>query len=155
MLIYISVLVIILLAVIGAILSFMGSYRKIAMLRLLDHSAIESFERITRDARYAKSVDTANSVLSTNPGVLTLIAQQGAVSTTTKFYVQNNLLKVDVNGAYVGPLTTSGVSVASLIFYKFTSAYSTAIKIDMALQVTFGGQTLLKNYHTSVVLRGR
>ena len=105
MVIYVSLLTIIFIVAINMLLSFSQSYRTLSALRLAEHSAVDSLERISRDIRLASSVDSGNSTLGTSPGVLTLIATSNGVSTTTKFYVQNGVLKVDVPSEAIMKLT--------------------------------------------------
>jgi type II secretory pathway pseudopilin PulG len=154
MLIYIAVLVIIFLAVVSTVLSFTTSYRTLAAMRIVERSAMDAMERMTRDIRAASSVDTVNSTLDANPGVLVLVASEGGVSTTTRFYIDTNAVKVDVNGTYVGPLTTENVAINNLTFTLSTTTRSTAVKIDMTLQGTSGTAVQTKSYHTTVILKG-
>src|SRR5947207_2763724 len=100
MLVYISILSIVSLLVIHTILSFAKSYRELGVLRVVEHSGMDSMERMTREIRAATSITAANSTLGASPGVLILVSTVGGISTTTKFYVQNGTLKVDVNGVY-------------------------------------------------------
>lgn len=154
MVIYVSLLTIIFVASINMLLSFSQSYRTLSALRVAEHSGVDSMERMTRDIRSATSVDSGNSTLGISPGVLTLTATSNGVSTTTKFYVQNGVLKVDVNGAYFGPLTLSSASTTSLIFRLISNGNSDAVRIDMTVLGTVGNITKSKNYHSTIVLQG-
>src|SRR4051812_39663825 len=98
MLIYIAILTIIFLMIVETIIGFSSSYRTLGAQRIIEHSAMESLERLTRDIRGATSVDVLNSTLGTSPGVLKLTTTYNNVSTTTRFYVDIDTLKVDVNG---------------------------------------------------------
>lgn len=154
MVIYLAILSVVSLIVINTILSFSQSYGNLRALRLLDHSASSALERMTRDIRSATSVDTANSALGVSPGVLTLLTSASA--TTTKFYVLNNILQVDVNNASSGPLTVSKSSITNLTFTKLSNGTTTAVKIDMTVSATDGTVSKSKNYHsTVVVLKGK
>jgi prepilin-type N-terminal cleavage/methylation domain-containing protein len=155
MIIYVSILAIISVVVVNTILSFTGSYRDLRALRALDHASIGAMERMTRDIRASSSVTTAQSTLGSSPGALTLVATSGGVSTTTKFYIQNGVLRVDVNSVYSGPLTLSSTTVTSLIFNTLTSTVSTGVKVDMTIQSTDGIATRTKTYHSTVILRGQ
>src|SRR5438128_2713217 len=105
MVIYVALMSVISFLIINTVLSFTKSYREVVALRIVDSGAIDSMERMTRDIRGGAIIDTRNSTLGTNPGILTLTTTTGGVSTTTKFYIQNGSLKIDVNGTYIGPLT--------------------------------------------------
>lgn len=154
MIIYVSLLVVIFLIVVNTILSFTGSYQSLRAMRVLDHSSVSAMERMTRDIRSATIVDTGNSTLGSNPGVLTLTTTLGSVSTTTKFYLQSGVVKVDVNGVYSGPLTLADTSVTNLVFTKLTSSISSAVKIDLTISATVGTTTKTRKYHSTVILRG-
>jgi prepilin-type N-terminal cleavage/methylation domain-containing protein len=154
MLIYLAILTVVFVVIVNTILSFTGSYRTLSAYRIVEHSAISSFERMTRDIRGATNINAAQSTFDTNPGVLSLTSTIGSVSTTTRFYVDNNTLKVDVNGVYIGPLTTSNVAVTNLTFSRLIGSTTEAVKIDMTLQGTSGPATTSNNYHVTVVVKG-
>lgn len=154
MIIYVSILSIITVSITTTLLSFVASYRDIKALRIVDNSAVDSLERMTRDIRGATIVDDANSTLGSSPGVLTVVTGTGGNSTTTKFYLQSNVIKVDVNGVYSGPITLSGATVSNLTFYKIDNGLSKAVKIDMTVTDTIGTATETKSYHSTVILKG-
>lgn len=148
MLIYVAILAVMLLLIINTMLSFTGSYRPVAALRLADRSAVSSFDRATREIRLA----TAASVDASNATLNAITLTQGA--TTTRIYVDNGVVKVDVNSVYSGPLTLSGASVTGLTFVLLDSGSSKAVKMDMTVQGTSGQTIVTKNFHTTIVLKG-
>jgi type II secretory pathway pseudopilin PulG len=148
MVLYMTLLAVIFLVVINTTLSFKSSYRELGALRLTEHSGIDSMERMTRDIRAASTADTSVS------GELTLTATANGNSTTTRFYLQSSVLKVDVNGTYSGPLSVASASVTSLTFNKITNTNSTAVKVDLTIQGTDGPATSTKSYHSTIVLKG-
>lgn len=154
MVIYVSLLTVIFVLSVNMLLSFSNSYRTLSALRVAEHSALDAMERISRDIHSATSVDSGNSTLGTSPGVLTLITTSNSVSTTTKFYIQNGVLKVDVNGVYFGPLTLISASTTSLTFGLLSNTGGNAVKVDMTVEATIGTVTKSKTYHTTVILRG-
>ena len=154
MLVYISIMTIIFTVIVTTILSFTTSYHRLAALRLLDHSATDALERMTRDIRNSTSIDAINSTFGSSNGVLSLIATQNAVSTTTKFYLASSVLKVNVNSVLIGPLTTTNVVVTSLAFTSLLSTNTSAVKVDMTLAATDGPLTVTKLYHTTIILKG-
>jgi len=151
--VYVSILAIFFITIVNSLLAFSKPYRELTMLRIIERSGLESMEKISREIRGATSVDIVNSTLGTSPGVLTLISTAGGVSTTTKFYVDNGILKLDVNGTYYGPLTNATTTVTSLVFYRMTNTNSTAVKYDMTLEMTIGSTTKSKSYHSTVILK--
>ena len=155
LIIYISILTLIIVIIVNTTISFTTSYRRLIALRTVEHSAEDAMERMTRDIRGAKTVDNAKSTLGTSPGILTIISTISGVSTTTKFYLQNGILKLDINGTYFGPLSLSNASTTSLIFRDLSSGISHAIKIDMAVTATSGPITTTKTFHSTIILRGQ
>jgi type II secretory pathway pseudopilin PulG len=153
MIVYISVITVMFLAIVQTVLSFSQSYRDLVVLRSLDRSAMSILERMTRDIRNSNSINTGSSVFVTNPGILSLTQTLSGNSTTTRFYTDNGVMKIDVNAAYIGPLTMSKTSVTNLVFRQITGT-TTAIKIDLTLQATSGPITRTKPYHTTVILKG-
>ncbi len=153
MLIYVGILSITSLLIVNTVISFSRSYKDVVALRIVDNSAMDALERITRDIRGATSIDTGNSTFNSSPGVLTLVKTTNGVSTTTKYYIQNGIIKADVNGTYFGPVTLSSASVTSLIFRKIDSANSSAIKIDMTITGTSGQSSKTKNYYVTTVMK--
>jgi len=154
MVIYVAILSIVTVVIANTLVSFSRSYRDLLALRLVDHSGIDAMERMTRDIRFATSINLVGSTLGTSPGVLTIVRTTNSISTTTKFYIQNSILKTDVNGSYFGPLSSSGATVTNLVFSKIDNAISKAIKIDMTVSATVGTATKTKSYHSTVILKG-
>lgn len=150
---YIAILSLFFILIINAIISFTRPYRDIVALRFAETSGLDSMERITREIRAATSVDTGNSTLGSSPGVLTLISTYGGVSTTTKFYLDGGVLKLDVNGSYLGPLSSSKTSVTNLVFRKADNSRSSLIKVELTVSATVGTATKTKKYYSSTILK--
>ena len=155
LLIYVSLMAVIILVVVNTVISFTKTYKEVGALRAVEHSANDAMERMTRDIRAASTITNAYSTLGTSPGVLTIVATANTVSTTTKFYIQNNILKMDINGVYYGPLSLSNAQVTNLVFNDLNSGISHAVKIDMTIQATVGTITKTKTYHSTIILRGQ
>jgi hypothetical protein len=153
MLIYVGIICIISLVVVRMLVAFGGSYRVVVASRRVDYAAMNSLERMSRDIRASTSVNSATSVFGTSPGVLTLLSTINGLSTTTKYYIQDGILKLDVNGVYVGPLTSSNVLVTNLTFQLLDNGTSRAIKMNMTLQGVVGASTKSKTYHSTIVLK--
>lgn len=153
MVIYVALMSIISLLIVNTVLSFTKSYRNVSTLRAVESSALDTLERLSRDVRNATSINDGSSTFGSNPGVLTLIQTSATVSTTTRYYVENGVMKVDVNGVYVGPLTTRGTTVQSIVFRKLDNGVSTGVKIDMTVSATSGTITRTKSYHTTILLK--
>ena len=153
MIIYIAVLSVVSFLIANTLLSFVGGYRNILAMRKIDNSAIDVMERITREIHFSTQIDDGNSVFGTNPGVLTLVRTVDGNSTTTKFYLQNGVVKIDVDGIYLGPLTLFDTTVDCMEFNKTSGQISDAVKIDLTVSGTSGTVTKTKSYHSTVVLK--
>ena len=154
MIIYVGILSLVSAVVVSMLLSFAVSYRNVTALRLAENSGFYSMERMIRDIISATSVDSGNSTFGVSPGVLTIVSTYNAVSTTTKFYVDNGLLKVDINGSYFGPLNSTNTIITNLVFTRLVNNFSNAIKIDLTVRGTAGEIMKDKIYHSTVILRG-
>lgn len=154
MLVYVSLLTMISIIVIQTMMSFSISYKELLAMRRVEHSALDAMERMTYSIRRAATIDTINSILGTSPGILTLTQNIATTPITTKFYVENGVLKMDIDGTYFGPLTGSNISVTDISFSSFDSGISKAIKIEMTISGTAGEVRKLKTYHSLVGIRG-
>ncbi len=152
--IYVALLAIFFYVIVNTLLSFTRPYKELIMLRDMERSALESMEKMSREVRLATTIDTVNSTFSSSPGVLTLVATSNGVSTTTRFYVDSNTLKLDINGVYFGPLTNSTTRVTSLVFHRLTNTNSDAVKIDLTIETTYGSTTKSKKYYSTIILKG-
>lgn len=149
MLIYVTILTIVILSLINIVSSFSRSYQQLGALRSAENTGLETLERMERDIHAASSIDTSNSTFNTSPGVLTVTTS----ATTTKFYVTNGEMRIDVNGSFIGPLSMSSAKVTSLIFKNLTTSKSQAVKIDMTVDGTVGSVTRTKKFHTTIILK--
>ena len=132
----------------------MQSYRIIKTNTDIENSAMIATDRIEREVRNASSIVTASSTFDVNPGTLVLdsIDASGTV-TTLKFYVESGTLSLDVNGAYQGPLTISGVTVSNLVFREATTTNSTGVKMEMTLTAGSGTTYRSDNFYDTGTLR--
>lgn len=154
MIVYVSILSIVSFIIVNTLLSLSGSYRKVLVIHAIDNSAIDSMERISRDLRWGTGVDTANSTFGSGNGALTIVENSGPYSTTTRFYLSNGIIKIDINGVYYGPLTMSNTTVSDLTFTKMDGQLSDAIKVDMTVFATSGPVVKSKKYHTTILMKG-
>ncbi len=155
MVIYVSILSVISIFIVNMLISLTSTYRTVVALRSAENSGILAMERMSRDIRASTSINLGQSTLANSPGVLTLITTSGVISTTTKYYVDQGMLKVDVNGVYLGPLSLFNATVTNLVFRVIDSGVSQAVKVDMTVQGTTGTVTKTKTFHSTVILKGQ
>jgi len=155
--IYICIFALILIALVQTIISVNKSYGAIKSNQAIEISASDSLNRMSRDIRNATSIIIgASSTFGISPGKLALSSKDGAgVVRTVEYYVDGaNMLQVKENGISVGKLTSSSTPISNLIFTKIDTGNSSAIKIDMSLQVQKNKATTTESFHSSYVLRG-
>ena len=117
MLAYIAVLSIILVLIVISLTSLITSENRVNIEKNIETSASTVLERMTRDIRNAKSIDTAGSTLGTNPGVLSLNTTDVEGNPKMEaFYLDNNILKISENSTEAGVLTFSSSRVTELVF---------------------------------------
>lgn len=150
MLIYVAILAFLMVTVVATLITMTRSYSILKVSKNLNHAAIVSLERMTREIRGASSVVVGQSTLDASPGRLYL--QVG--TDTTEFYLDAGMLKVNVNGVYQGPLTTADVAINSLIFTLSTTTESEAIKIDLMMESGVNERHKREQFQSTVVLRG-
>ncbi|MES3005076.1 MAG: type II secretion system protein [Patescibacteria group bacterium] len=153
MIIYVTILSIVSVVLVNTLLSFTGSYKQLQALRAVDRSAMDVMEKFSRSIRSSTSIDIGGSSFGANPGVLVLVETDGLVSTTTRFYLENQVVKMDVNGVYYGPLSLGVADVTSLVFRKTDSDSTSAIKIEMTVSANIGGVTKQKNFFLTTVTK--
>ncbi|MDD4989392.1 MAG: hypothetical protein PHV42_03115 [Candidatus Pacebacteria bacterium] len=154
-LVYLFILVLLLMVVVDALLSFSHSFGLLQSGRDIENSAIDSFERITREIRDAKSVDISQSTFGTSPGQLLLNTTDASGNAETiQFFLSGQTLHVKENGTDSGALTRSSVRVTSLIFQHISTSTAEAVKISMTLESGSGASYKSANFYDSATLRG-
>ena len=137
MIVYVALLAVIFIVVVNSLMAIMSSYNSIKSAKDIENSAMLGLDRMERDIKNATSITAIST--STDPNSITL-------DTGVQFYVATGTLSVNENGVYSGPLSVSGVTVTSLLFYPITTANSKAVRIQM----TING----KNFYDTAVMRG-
>lgn len=110
-------------------------------------------ERITRDVRAASSIHLAGSVFGVHPGELTIVEVEGAISTTTRFYIENGALMVDENGVTQGALS-GNAAVNSLIFRRIETASSEGVRVELQLSESAGTSVEQATFYGTAFARG-
>jgi len=155
-LVYVSILVVILIAVINTALIMSRSYGELSASRNINSSVVSALERITREVRWAYDVDNSQSTLNVHPGSLTLsTTNYFGESSTVEFYLEDGVLKIKEGGVYKGVLTSPNVQVVNLVFRPVSSGRSQMIKVEITLEgVVRRGRIRSETFYDSVVLRG-
>lgn len=155
--IYISVFAMISIALVQVIISINKAYTAIKSTQALEMSASDSMNRFSRDIRNATNIIVGSgSSFGVSPGKLAINSKDGLGNIhTIEYYLDSsNMLQVKEDGFLVGKLTSSSTPVSSLIFKQINTGNSSAIKIDMALQVFKDKATTTESFHSVYILRG-
>ena len=150
MIIYVGLLALILVSTVSMLLGMSKAYRYVKFSRQIQSSALSALDRMVRDIRNSESVNTGESVLGANPGVLTLNTTTATSSPEIlQFFVSNGTLRVKRDGGDLGSLTLSDVTVSNLVFQQMNTGVSQSVKMEMTL--TSG--TYTANFYATAVLR--
>lgn len=153
-LIYVFIFTLVSLSVVTIIFSLNRSYSKIRSAVALESGVYGVLDRITREAKGATSIDTANSTLGTSPGVLTLnTTDDSGASNTIQFLLSSGTVRVKENGVDIGPLTSNNVRVTSLIFTKINTPVSTAVRTSLTLESGSAESYKSRTLYVTSVLR--
>jgi hypothetical protein len=154
MLIYVSILALMLVVIIEVTNSVVKSQRVMGSQRKIDNSLTLTFERIIREIRLAESVDTAASTLGSHPGVLALDGEDELGNLReVSFYLSGGQVVMEENGALVGAVSQSDVTVTSLIFQIFATSTSQGIRATITLESGTSTHYRSSNFYTSAVTR--
>ncbi len=151
--IYIALLVAIVTLAIATTVGMVRTQRSVRSHVLLQESAVTSLDRMVREIHDAISVDPT-STLGSNPGRLLLnSADSSNNARTVEFYVNNGRLSMRENGAAVGALTSTNVTVSNLIFRFIDTTKSDAVKIEMTLIAGTSTEQKIESFYTTAILR--
>lgn len=155
--IYFSMLAVLVTVVMSSLISLFKSYSFVKSAQDLETTAIQIFDKITRDAQNANSIVTASSSFGVAEGSIgiTIASTTGVTTDTFSYYSQNGALKVSQNGVYLGNLSLPSVTVNSFIVRYINGTSTQAVKIELNLQTIprFGTSTINENFYTTVQLR--
>lgn len=156
MIIYVAFFSVLSILTVNATITVMKSFYALRMSQNISQSATTAIERMSHEIRNSYAVDTTNSVFSSSPGQLSLLAKDSLGTTyTIRFYVNAaNQLALQVAGVEKGVLLAKTVTVTNLVFRQVTTTGSKAIKIEMSLRDSRQGTSKVVKFYDTVVLRG-
>ncbi|TSC71096.1 MAG: Uncharacterized protein G01um101470_748 [Parcubacteria group bacterium Gr01-1014_70] len=117
--------------------------------RAVRSSAEAALERITREIRFAASVNTGASTLGTHPGTLVLTSIDPFTETaqTITISVTNNRVSIQKNANPVEYLTSDDTTVTNFVFRRVANGTRSE---SVRTELTIGGE---KFYNTTVLRR--
>ncbi len=155
LLVYMTILVLMLVAVVGSVTGFARFYKRTAASQSIARSGSYAMERMTREIRNAQSIDQTGSTLGAHPGRLTVITPVSTgVTRSSEFSIVGNELRLSQDGTVTGTLTSPGIVVENLTFYRIATTTSQAVRITLTLSKTIGTSTVSASFYDTAVLRG-
>ncbi len=156
MVLYLAIFTIMSIAVINSFIIVMSSFRNTVTNRNIMESGVTAMERISREIRQAKSIDTFNSALASSPGILQLNSTDtSGTDQVIKFSVSSGAINLYKDGLLVANLLDPNISVTNLVFRRITNASGNgeAVKIEMTLQDTKSKNLVSKNFYNTIIVR--
>jgi type II secretory pathway pseudopilin PulG len=155
LIVYFSMLGVITVVVISSIISLFKSYSTVKLEQDIEVSALQVFDKLTRDIRDADEIVTSQSSFGVPEGAIALTKIEDATTNTYVYYSASSSIKLSKNGTYLGDLTQPGVFVNKFTAYEILGTSTHALKLEMNLQATprYGTSTISKNFYTTVQLR--
>lgn len=149
MLIYISLLAIVGVLIINSMLYLAPSYNSLKVTRDINNAAVATIERITREVRSARNVDTINSIFEESEGKIVL----NTATSTVSMYLSNGRVYLQEGVQSPSPLTRGNIIVTGLVFEHFVGTQSEVVQLSITIEGN--ERTFVKNetFYTSAVLR--
>ena len=156
--IYFALLAIISTLVISSMISLFKNYNIVRANQDIEYNAISILDKLTRDARDARSINISDSSFSVAQGAVSFIIGSSTndnASNTAKFYFNNGKVKYMKDGVDFGNLSTNSVTVSNFKLYYINASSTEAIKVELNLEVTphLHQATISKNFYTTILLR--
>lgn len=153
--VYVTLLAMLTTVTVTSLVLLNKSLQGIILGRIVNDTAQEVMEKITREIRVANSVDTLESSLGINPSILVLHSTDTAGDAVEiKFEILASTLEFYRDGSLVGPLTPRQVTIDELIFDHIITPESEAVKVSLVLQAQKGSTNIEETFSTTVLLRG-
>lgn len=146
MIVYVTLLTMLVAVVIGILISVINSFRNIEATLDIQRNASNAMDRIVREIQGANDVNAGASLFDVQNGSLSLTTA-GVVRTIN---LSGGEIILSEDGAEIGALTGSDVSVDGLVFSHTPGAVSDLVRIQMT--VSSGDQNTI--FYNSAVVRG-
>jgi type II secretory pathway pseudopilin PulG len=155
MLVYVGILTLLSVVIASTILAMQKSWATIKVQKNVALSAEGSLERMIREIRNAKSVNTSSSVFNTNPGILVLNTEDlSGTAISMKFYLSTSTLNLQEASNTPEQIILNTATSTSLIFRHIITPKSEAVRVELQLKSTYRGQSDTRNFYNTAILRG-
>jgi Tfp pilus assembly protein PilW len=148
--IYISIFSLVVLASSQVIVNIFTSYKDVVYKKSIENSAVVVLDRITRETRSAKFIDSSSMIGNTNSSLyLTLEDDDGEY--TLRFYKDGDRIYVQERNGEVVPLSSNKTRVDSFFVQQIDTALSTALRFTLTLSSIRGDMT--KDFNTASIIQ--
>jgi type II secretory pathway pseudopilin PulG len=130
-LVYIAIFVLMSTVIVSLVLTILETSRRVSPLNNLSRTAVSSLEFITREIRKSSSVNVG----------------------TKRIYLDSGIIKIEDNGVYVGPLSSSDVTVTALNFVLATSTKQDLVKVQLSATAGAGKYQKSDTFYTAIKTR--
>jgi len=135
--------------VVNAMVAFAPSYNSLKISRSINSTGIATIERVIREVRSARSIDTTRSVFDSPNGKLVISAPTSKV----EMYLSNGRVYVKEGSAEPSPITKKDVTVTSLLFKHIDGPESETIQVNLTIEGKGRSIEKAETFRSAVVLR--
>ena len=133
--IYMAILTLFIYAIISTLVLIFKTNKTTGAAESVSNTAIFILERVNREIKTATSIDYASSTFGATSSVLFLNSLTSTSSPrTVKFYLDSGKVRVDENGAYLGPLFYTNSTTTKLLFKVATSTGQTIVRTELIIE---------------------
>lgn len=152
--VYISILALMLGVIMNVAVPVVRSHRAVKASKSVENSAIVSIERLTRELRWADSIDLPSSVFDSNPGSLVLAGTDAdGGPRTVEFYLDSGAILIKENGLDLGQLSQPEAKVTNLVFHLFSNTNTQGVRTDLTVESGTSTHYKSGNFYSSAILR--
>ncbi|PIQ66715.1 MAG: hypothetical protein COV07_00950 [Candidatus Vogelbacteria bacterium CG10_big_fil_rev_8_21_14_0_10_45_14] len=154
MLVYVAILSLLLIVIVSLLSGIASSQKRFRASKNIENAAIFGFDRIIREVRGAKSIETLGSSFGVNPGVLIVnTTDQIGSPKTVKFNQSSSNLEIWENGVLQGPITPKDARVTNLVFRNIATGNSQAVRVEMTIESGEGDAYKSENFYSTAILK--
>jgi len=135
---------------------FIYSYKWYSIMTIeprVNSSGIIAVDRITKEIHDYEDVDTINSVLNNDNGVLVITNTVNTNTFTKRFYIQNGCIYFLQESGVGGCITPNGMTVSKLRFARLTNSLSSAVTFDIDISYKTQQGTTTKTFGSFAILK--
>jgi hypothetical protein len=119
----------------------------------VDRSGIIAVDTLTKEIHDYEDLDTVNSVLNSDDGVLVITNTVNTNTFTKRFYIQNGCLVFQQESGVTGCITPNGMTVSKLRFSHLTNSLSSGIEFDVGISYKTQQGTSTKTFSSFAILK--